>query len=105
MWGSSFSISSFADFFKALAVSLVINLDGFVFRRQTQPVGEAVHVGEIAALQQHFQSALWLEFFDQSVVIGFGQLLKLGIADAVNVARQQIGVTNRSVFAGRQRGE
>src|SRR4030095_3822124 len=58
LWHKYCSVLCLAEILETLAVGLMISFDRFVFGRQAQPVGEAVHIGETAALQQNFQRAL-----------------------------------------------
>src|SRR4029453_16352742 len=77
LWHKYCSVLCLAEFLETLAVGLMISFDRFVFGRQAQPVGEAVHIGEIAALQQNFQRALFFEFGYQRRVIVLRQFSRL----------------------------
>ena len=45
------------------SVSLVIDIDRFIFAGEPKPIGKAVHEREVAGLHQDFQRALRIEDF------------------------------------------
>lgn len=79
------------------AVDLLVGVDGFVFGREVEAVGEAVHVSEGGRLEDDLQGAGIAEEFAELVIIGAGDLggsarELAGVGDGGEFARAELGI-------------